>query len=33
MRTPTVAVTATSTASAAAGLHLCPGGSSPIPRR
>jgi hypothetical protein len=28
--TPTVAVTATSTASAAAGLHLCPGGSSPM---
>ena len=30
IRTPTVAVTATSTASAAAGLHLCPGGSSPM---
>jgi hypothetical protein len=30
IRTPTVAVTATSTASAAAGLHLRPGGSSPI---
>src|ERR1019366_3608567 len=28
--TPTVAVTATSTASAAAGLHRRPGGSSPI---
>jgi hypothetical protein len=30
MRTPTVAVTATSTASTAAGLHLCPGISSPM---
>jgi hypothetical protein len=30
IRAPTVAVTATSTASAAAGLHLCPGGSSPM---
>ena len=30
IRTPTVAVTATSTAIAAAGLHLCPGGSCPM---